>query len=58
MSTIRPEVLVFLRAAETVIKRASGSGVPLSDGEASEIGACLSRLQKFLRLEDTLKDLS
>jgi hypothetical protein len=41
MHTVRPEVLVFMRAAETLIKRASGNGVALFDEEASEVAICL-----------------
>ena len=58
MSTIRPEVLVFMRAAETVIKRASGSGIPLSDAEATELVTYVRKLAEFLRLDDNLKDAS
>jgi hypothetical protein len=31
MSTPRPEILVFMSAADTIIQRASGGGVPFSD---------------------------
>jgi hypothetical protein len=37
MSIIRPEVLVFMRAADTLIKRGSGAGIPLSEAEISEL---------------------
>ena len=48
MSTIRPEVLLFMRAADTILKRASGAGEPLSDEEAAELSTCLGRLQEFI----------
>jgi hypothetical protein len=52
MSTLRPEVLVFMRAADTIIQRASHAGVPFSDEEAAELSTCLGKLQEVLRLDD------
>ena len=51
---IRPEVLVFMRAAETLVRRASGAGIPLSNEEASAVATCLRTLGEFLRLDDNL----
>jgi hypothetical protein len=53
---IRPEVLVFMRAAETMIRRAFGAGVPFSDEEATAVATCLRTLGEFLQLDDNLKD--
>ena len=47
MPTIRPEVLEFLRAAETMITRASGVRARLSEQEAPEVASCLNKLENF-----------
>jgi hypothetical protein len=54
---IRPDVLVFLRVAETVIRRATGSGVPLSDDETTELATCISKLEKSHHVYRRKKDI-
>lgn len=51
MSTLRPELWLFVRAAATLINRTTGTGRPLSEEEASELANCLRRLEEFLRLD-------
>lgn len=50
MSTIRPEVLAFMQAAEALIKR-SQNGELLSDEEVDELSKCLGKLEETLRLD-------
>ena len=45
---VRPEVLVFMRAAETVIRRASDAGNQLSEQEVIEVASCLSKHKMFV----------
>ena len=50
MSTIRPEILAFMQAAEALIQR-DNSGEPLSDEETDELSRYLGRLEDTLHLE-------
>ncbi|ULA68618.1 MAG: hypothetical protein LZF62_360021 [Nitrospira sp.] len=54
MPTIRPEVRVFMRAAEALIKGSADTGTPLSEEEASEIARYVDRLRDFLGTDDSL----
>ncbi len=54
MSTIRPEVRVFMRAAEALIKGSADTSRPLSDEEASEIARYVDRLRDILGTDDPL----
>lgn len=50
MSSIRPEVLALVRAAQTLISAEEAARpLPLSDDETDKIIECVTRLNKLLQ---------
>jgi hypothetical protein len=49
MSSIRPEVLALVQAAQSLLSRITDEQ-PLSDEEADEISCCLAKIEEHLNL--------
>lgn len=56
--SIRPEILLFHQATETLIKQGSGLGEPCSIEEGAALATSFAGLQEFIGINDNLAELA